>query len=172
MNKRTAIYFGFICQVTGILLMNYFIQYQPGLVESLDKIFNYRDKLGYINQNELFLYLFMKRIKQGILFFLLYAYVSDVLAILIHGYYLVFMQGFIMAMSVYSNGIVGIFYGITLLSIPVYLNIIILIVLLVHRCKIQKNIHNKKYLGVFMIILYAICITFLEVKLNLKILSK
>ncbi len=150
----------------GIIGFNYMLYYYRDsadlLAQSLTKI----DKLFNINQKELYLYLFFKRMKQAAILFLLYFHIPERILIVLMGMYMTIAEGFIFSLCTYYYGIIGTLTGAVLLIVPVVL-FVLLVIIIKKLCDKKKQIQyidGIKVLFVLCILIIMACV--LEISVN------
>lgn len=93
MNKRISIGFHYIGLMSGILIINFVLQNHKEYADYIMDGFQKMAQIDSVNGQDLFLYLFIKRGKQVLLFCLFYIQISKIAALLFLDYYFAFLEG-------------------------------------------------------------------------------
>lgn len=100
--------------VAGTVIMNYMIKEYKDMALSLMEQFQGLDKLQYVKEKELFLYLLYKRAKQLVICSYLYFYVGKKLVLYAVDFYFSFVMGVTMALFVHYDGWMGMIHTIVI----------------------------------------------------------
>lgn len=132
------------------------------LAQSFTKI----DKLFSINQKELFLYLFLKRMKQAAIVFLLYFHISERLWIVLMVIYMTIAEGFIFSLCTYYYGLSGTLTGAVLLTVPVVLFVLLVIIMMKFRDRKKQIQYIDGIKGLFLMCILIMMMCTLEISVN------
>lgn len=116
--KKYLMIIYFVGLLAGVVIMNYMIKEHGDITLALIEKFQGLDKLEYVQEKEIFLYLLCKRVKQLAICYYLYTYLAKKFILYVMDFYFSFVIGVVMALFVYYGGLIGIVRG-TILFLPI-----------------------------------------------------
>lgn len=172
MNKKVTLCLYYAGLILGTVLINYMIKYHNDYAESIMSGFRNMDRIYSIDGQELFLYLFFRRLKQVFFLFVLYFLVSKKLFLLFFPFYYGLIEGNVLSLFFYSYSLSGVVFC-AIIMIPQFLCFVIFEILGWRYLKkkiLEKEFSNRNvYL---FIIVVAIVLTIIELIINLNVVPK
>ena len=166
MNKKITLFLYYIGLLTGILIINYILKYHLEYADRIIKGFGSLDKIEFVKGQELFLYLFFKRIKQLLIFCFIYFYISKVVSLCILDFYYASVKGIFLSLVVYYYGPFSLFL-MSVMLIPCFLCFAILEIAGWNYFKMEKREYKIDMTNIFLFaFIVAIFVTIVEIVLN------
>lgn len=172
MNKKLSLCLYYTGVLMGTFFMNYIIKNNCEYAEQLMNAFSNIHRLNKMNGQDLFIYLFIKRLKQITVLCILYFYVAKQILLIFFDLYIPFIYAIMLSLATYYQDSFHVFVAV-LMFFPIYcfyklfkiLNIEIL----------DYNRKNKKD-GItniaIKILITTILTIFLEISVNLKLIQE
>ena len=167
MNKKITLFLYYIGLLTGILIINYILKYHLEYADRIIKGFGSLDKIEFVKGQEVFLYLFFKRIKQLFIFCFIYFYISKVVSLCILDFYYACVKGIFLSLCVYYYGAFSLIV-MNVMLIPCFLCFIILEIAGWNYFKMVKKEYKINMTNLFLFVfIVAILTTTVEITVNL-----
>lgn len=162
MKKQYFISIYYLGLIIGAVLMNYILIHHNSFTETLFESFQGLDKLSYINNKELYIYILSKRIKQIFLCGILYFYFSKLITLIVINCYFSFVMGMVISLMVYYKGFSGLVFSAVMFFPVVLLYGIVLFVLWNYFFSERKNSNNISINTILFMFILIIIVSIIE----------
>lgn len=167
MNKKVFLSIYYAGLIGGSILINYMLTHQAETGQAIIEAFQSMDKLKYIDGQELFLYILLKRGKQVGIACFVYFQISRLFTLLLSDLYYALIEGMFLSLCTYYYGIAGAMGGAVML-LPQFLCFLLLQLL---GWKLYENKENSEKIparkwAAFVLILIIIA-TIIELTINI-----
>ena len=162
MNKKITFFLYYMGLFIGTLIINYILKNYLEYADRILEGFGSLDKIEFIKGQELFVYLFLKRIKQLLIFCFIYFYISKVVSLCILDFYYASVKGIFLSLVVYYYGPFSLFL-MSVMLIPCFLCFAILEIAGWYYFKMEKREQKIDMTNIFLFaFIVAIFVTIVE----------
>lgn len=169
MNKKISLILYYAGLILGTMTVNYILMYHGEYADTIVYNFEKLNRLEQMNRQALFLYLFLKRLKQILLLCFLYLQVSKLAVLILMDIYFSFLLSVIVSLCFYYYGAVHMFWVAgALLPQCIYYVLLKNVGLKLYDVRITgEGIKTTKVITAVVIV--TIIMTIAEMSVNLKI---